>query len=301
MQPEELERMSAQAGIQGQLAQNEQIAQQYMLDNQERGLVELQLEVDTIIEDIHHKLREDKLVEEDGRREWKPIPKKSERTLSDWGVDRIMRIIHFYINKNTLLSNFDEQTIKRLMYKFVTELNDLLLNKYEVLFMEPTFEECREILEYRISERMKKRMFAYEVAGKNKPTEKEVNKEILKEIVVNNMILMQKKKSTNQQIYQQIKNATEDDFKENYSEFIELALEREVLKIKSEQRDRRVSEYGLMIAELEVQVLSTLNRAWKGEERGSIRRRTSISELIGNSNQNQQHQLQNRGKFSWGR
>jgi len=55
--------------------------------------------------------------------------------------------------------------------------------------------------------------------------------------------------------------------------------------------------YQLLMAQLEQMVYATLNRAWKGEERGSIRRHTTISELIGNKPQQQGKG----GIFSWGK
>jgi hypothetical protein len=262
MELEDYDKMSAQADINTKLEQGNQMEQQYYLDNQEKGLVELQLEVDSIKDEILHLLKQDKLETKNGKTDWHPVKDPNERTLSDWGVDKIMQIIHFYINKNTLLSNFDDKQIMRLMYKFVIELNDLVLLKYEKLFREITFEECKQIILTRIENKTKMRMFALQIAGKDYD-EKKISNDFLLEI--------------------------------------EASLEQEIKKIKDLQRKEKIREYGFLIRELETIVFATLNRAWKGEERGSIRRRTSISELIGNTTQSQAQQQQKGGIFSWGR
>ena len=237
-------------------ANQSQAMAQYYYQEQEKNLAETQLEVDSIKEEIYHLLRQDSLrVKETGATEWIPIQNERERTLTDWGVNRIMQIIHFYINKNTLLSNFDDKQIKQLMYRFVGELNDLVLLKYEILFRRPTIEECREILNKRIDEKKKLRMFASEILGIDLDPKK-VKKEIILEM--------------------------------------EGRVEKEMQKIGEEQRKEKLREYGMIMAQIETQVFSTLNRAWRGEERGSIRRHTQISEVIGNRVQ----MPQSKGGFS---
>ena len=169
-----------------------------------------------------------------------------------------MQVIHFYVNKNTLLSNFNEDQIKILMLRFVNELNDLVLLKYQVLFYELSFEECKEIIKKRIEDRKKMRIFSAEILG-TKINEKDVGDKLLEEIEQN--------------------------------------LEREMTKVKEEQRKEKLRDYGMLMAQLETMVYATLNRAWKGEERGSIRRHTTISELIGNKPNPQK----NGGIFNWGK
>ena len=169
-----------------------------------------------------------------------------------------MQTIHFYVNKNSLLSNFSEDQINRIMLRFVCELNDLVLLKYQILFKELSFEECKEIILERIKDKKAMRMFTLDILGK-KYDEKTINDEFLLEL--------------------------------------EKTLEMEMSKIKEEQRKEKLRDYGLLMAQLEQMVYATLNRAWKGEERGSIRRHTTISELIGNKPQQQGKG----GIFSWGK
>ena len=256
---ERYDEMMAQASITEGTQKGAAENMRYYLQEQEKGIVNVQLEVDSIKEDVYHLLRQDVYkIEEGGAGKWVEIPNKSQRTLSDWGVDRIMQVIHFYVNKNTLLSNFNEEQINRLMLKFVKELNDLILLKYQLLFRTASFKECKNIILDRIEEQEKMKIFSLEILGKI-PDKGKIHEDLLREM--------------------------------------ELTLDKEMNKVREEQRKEKLREYGLILAQLEVMVYSTLNRAFRGEERGSIRRHTTISELIGNR-PNQSSQKQG-GLFSW--
>jgi len=250
MTPEEASTLMEQAALSGQVGQAAQAsaAAQYFVEEQEKSLAETQLEVQTIIRTIYHLLKQDILrpnKDKDGELDWFPIEDTKQKALTDWGVDRIMQVVNFYINKNILLSNFDEKQINRIMLRFCIELNDLILLKYQLLFRDPSFEECKEILQDRLDEKKKLRSFTMEILGKKVTREDEeiMEREILSEI--------------------------------------EDRIESEIQKIKEEQRKEKLREYGLLMAQLEAIIYATYNRAWKGEERGSIRRHTNISEVLG--------------------
>lgn len=259
----EQERMYNQAAITSQTNRNMTDAAQYYLEEKEKGIVDVQLEVDSIKSDIYHLLKQDRLIlnKETNQIDWVEISNLSQRTLSDWGVERIMQVINFYINKNTLLTNFDEKQIRRLMLTFMTELNDLILMKYQLIFRTPTFEECKTIMLNKLEEKKKLKMFTLEILGKT-PDEKQISKDLLEEM--------------------------------------ESTIEKEMSKIKEEQRKEKLRDYGILIAQLEVIVYATLNRAWRGEERGSIRRHTQISELIGGRPNMNMGKSSSGGMFSWG-
>lgn len=259
----EQERMINQAAITSQTNRNMTEAAQYYLEEKEKGIVDIQLEVESIKLDIYHLLRQDRLIlnKENNQVDWVELEDLSQRTLSDWGVERIMQVINFYINKNTLLTNFDEKQIRKLMLTFMTELNDLILMKYQLIFNTPTFEECKIIMLNKLEEKKKLRIFTSEILGKEYD-EKEISKELLGEM--------------------------------------ERTVEKEMSKIKAEQRKEKLRDYGILIAQLEVIVYATLNRAWKGEERGSIRRHTQISELIGGRPSFNTNKSSGGGMFSWG-
>tara|TARA_Y100000310_G_scaffold49045_1_gene45362 strand:+ start:28 stop:831 length:804 start_codon:yes stop_codon:yes gene_type:complete len=241
----------------GQVSQSSQMEQQaaqqqYFQEQLTQGIAESQLEVNQILEEAYHMLKQDIYTENEGKFEWVPLSDEKERTLTNWGVDRIMQVLKSYINKNTLLSNFNEDQINRRMLKFMLAMNGLMLMKYEFLFRQPSFEECKVILKDRLEQQKKLKLFAREIAGHTTTNEQE--KEIKKEL-----------------------------FKE-----IEHKIEVELEKIKSEKRKQNLREYEILITQLEQMVESTHNRAYRGEERGSLRRHTSIHEVLGNRPQTQQ-------------
>jgi len=249
MNQDEIDELSQQANLNGiaQQANQSASAAQYYLEEQEKNLAETQLEIESVISKCYHLLKQDVYKPDDsGNFDWVELSDPKKRALSDWGVDRIMQLINFYVNKNTLLSNFSEEQINRIMLRFMVELNSLFLMKYEFLFRQPTFEECRDILNERLDNQVKLKSFAIEVLGII-PDKKKIKEDVLKEV--------------------------------------EYKIEKEIEKIRNEKRKENLREYGLLIAQLEQIVYSTLNRAWKGEERGSIRRHTNISEIIGGSKQ----------------
>ena len=47
------------------------------------------------------------------------------------------------------------------------------------------------------------------------------------------------------------------------------------------EHKEKIRDYGMVIAQLDAIVFTTFNRAWRGEERGSLRRHMNVSELIG--------------------
>ena len=70
-------------------------------------------------------------------------------------------------------------------------------------------------------------------------------------------------------------------------------------RTKRETRKEKIRDYGLIIVQLEIIVFATLNRAYRGEERGSLRRHMNVSELIGAKPTPSQQDKG--GIFSWGR
>jgi hypothetical protein len=236
-----------------------QAAQRYYEQEADKGLAEAQLDVETIKDNLFHLLSQDKMTRgEEGEICFKSIPFK-DRILTDWGVDKIMKNVNFYVNKNNLLSSYDEKQIDRLMFRFVTELNDMVLLHYKKLFREATFEECKNILLNRMENKKKLKIFALEVLGKkpNATQEKEIERELLDEM--------------------------------------ENRIEKEISKIKEEQLKEKIRDYGMLTSEIEAVVYATFNRAWRGEERASLRRHTNISEVFGKVQPIQK----SGGPFSW--
>ena len=251
MNEEEYISMSQQAQLAGAVTeQNQRLASnQYYLAEAEKNLIVAQLEVDETLSYIYHLLRQDVLVfDSEGNSSWKPIPNSKDRILTDYAIDSLMKLMRSYINKETLLSNFDEKKVRRRMLEFSLALNANMFMKYELYFRTPSFEECKEILRERIEEQVKRKLFAGEMVGINLDKEK-IRKELLAQI--------------------------------------EKRIEYELEKIKEERRKQNLREYELLFVEIKSIVEAIHERAYRGEERSSLRRHAYIAQLTGTGNMNQ--------------
>lgn len=100
-----------------------------MYDN----LIQWQLELDSILERVEHMLKGDKVSFVGGSIVWKPAEDNSGRILNDFGVAEIMRILSLYLNRNTILSNYEEKIINAKMFDLGIEISDLFFLKYEAM------------------------------------------------------------------------------------------------------------------------------------------------------------------------
>ena len=261
MESEETAKAMGQTALAGQVGQQAQTsaAAQYYSQEQDRTMAETQLEVYSLLEEIYHNLRQDKTeLKKDGTMGWSPNTNPEQRFLTDKGVERIMQLMKFYINKNTLLSNFSEDQIKERMLEFALALNANIFMKYESYFREPSIEECKIVLRKRVEEKVKIKMFAHEFLNLT-PNKNKITDEVLSDI--GNKI------------------------------------EYELQKIKEESKRHNLREYELLFVQLKSVVEATHNRAWRGEERGSLRRHMNVSEIIGASNQG--NVKESGGSFKW--
>jgi hypothetical protein len=111
----------------------------------EQNIIEYQLDLKEELDRIHHLLSGHHLgVNEESNEVWLEPQDDRLKIFSEYGVKQIMNIISFYINRNTLLSNYDEKTIMWKVRDFAIELSDLIFNRYEYFFYYPTPEELYE-------------------------------------------------------------------------------------------------------------------------------------------------------------
>lgn len=113
--------------------------------DQDKSLAEMQLDLDKLLDRIHHLLRGDYLGRNlQGNECW--LPAKDDRLIifSEYGINRIMNVLSFYLSTDILLSNFDEETIKWKLKDFANELSDLIYTQYELFFSYPTPEALYE-------------------------------------------------------------------------------------------------------------------------------------------------------------
>lgn len=240
--------LSDQVGLhtqsnQGTLLANQSNQLQYQMEESEKNLAEAQLDCEETLTKIYHLLKQDVLEpNKEGILEWREIKDLKKRVLTEEGVEKIMQIIQSYINKETLLSNFDDKMIARRMLEFSLSLSAVLFMKYEIYFRTPTLDECRDILDARIEDKIKR---------------KRINLQLMR------------------------REVDEERIKEEVLIETEPRIEQEIQKIKQEQTKLNLREFEMIFTQLRALVEATHNRAWKGEERGSLRRHFNISEVIG--------------------
>ena len=68
---------------------------------------------------------------EDGQVFWKTNPNTEKRIFNDYGVQEILRTLSLYINRNTILADYEPEEINNKVYDFGKEINDLIFMKYE--------------------------------------------------------------------------------------------------------------------------------------------------------------------------
>lgn len=117
-----------------QLKQQVQAVQQgsvYAGQNQD-DLVRFQLMLSDILETAEHLLRGDKvLTDVDGNVSWAEPDEEDLRLFNEKGVQAILRILHSYLNRNTILANYEVQEIKDIVYDFGHNVNKYIYSNYE--------------------------------------------------------------------------------------------------------------------------------------------------------------------------
>lgn len=196
----------------------------------------------------------------DGKLEWIK-PKDNDMVIfSEYGIHLIRNTICWYLNKNLLLSNFDEDTIKKKMWDLTNDLIDTIFMEYEKVFLYPSVEDCIKVLKERIDKKVEISAYAREVAG----------------IPVDKLKLK----------------------KERFAE-LEDRIEKELDKIKEQIIKGKLKRYMLIVRVIQDAIHATYMRAWKGQERTTLRQHIHISETNGN-NVPQMSQPKG-GLFSWGK
>jgi len=236
---------SAQAQAGQERVQNMQ--QQSMMEKEDKTMIQDQLDLGEELERLDYLLRGYTLERDDetGAVKWVK-PKNTEMMiLSDYGVHLIRNTIAWYINKNTLLSNYDEETIRHKMEDFSNDLNDTIFMEYEKIFQYPTVQDCEDVLDKRIENKKDLRLYALKIMGKKH--DEETGNEIKKELI---------------------------DEMENI-------IEKELNKIKEQIIKNKLKRFMLLIRSIQDSVHSTYNRAYMGMERKSLREHMHVSETKG--------------------
>lgn len=105
--------------------------------NNNENLIRWQLDLKEDLERIDHLLRGHILkFDKEGNLTYEEPDNLDLKPFNEYGVQLIMNVISFYLNRNTILSNYDEVTINWKVYDFGIELTDLIYNKYEEMGMD---------------------------------------------------------------------------------------------------------------------------------------------------------------------
>jgi len=238
---DELRKAQIETG-QSQLGQSQQQLDMQIAE-ESKGMVSEQLDVGDILDKIHNLLRGYILKRDDkGKMRWTQPENNDLIILSDYGITTIMRTIQMYLNKNTLLSNYDDKQIMVKMEDFSTVLADNIFMKYDKIFLYPTLEDCKEELKTRIRNKVETRKFAMGLL------DKEVDEKVIEDKIIAEM---------------------------------EDRIERELIVIRAQKIKDKLKDFEILIRMIQDTVHSTYQRAWKGQERSTLRQHTHINENRG--------------------
>jgi hypothetical protein len=258
----EFEQNMRLAQAQEQSYRDGQMQQSISMQEQEKSMVKDQLDLTEELERIENLLRGNILEKDsDGVARWVAPKDRDMIILSDHGIHLIMNTITFYINKNTLLSNYDEDTILTKMEDFATTLSDNIFMEYEKVFSYPSFADCKEILLERIEKKIELRKFAYELIGEKKD-KGEIREHLLTEL--------------------------------------EGRIENEITKIKEQIIKNKLKRFENIIRCVQDAVHSTYLRALGGAERRTLRQHWNITEARGNMH-TPESEGNKFNPFNWGR
>ena len=114
---------------------------------QNENLIVWQLELDNILERIEHLLKGD-VVQDDGEGNIIYTEPKDTKLiiLNNYGVQLIMNVISFYLNRNTILSNYQDTRIFEILFDLGNELADVVYINYEQMGMDTIEKKSRHEL-----------------------------------------------------------------------------------------------------------------------------------------------------------
>ena len=121
--------------IQAQEAQKTQMSQSMATmfsKDDNANLVKWQIDIAEELERIEHLLKKHipKTDEKSGQMYWAE-PAKEDKLFNEYGVQEILNILAWYLNKNIILSRFDAEEINIRMNQFSSELIDFIFTNYE--------------------------------------------------------------------------------------------------------------------------------------------------------------------------
>ena len=120
--------------LQTEKAEKNQLANSQMSmfnQNMDENLVQFQLDLKEDLDKIYHLLNGHQPTYHEGEVVWEQPDNDDLRPFNKYGVQILMTRMSFYLNRNTLLSNYDQETINWKVLSFGIEISDLIYNKFE--------------------------------------------------------------------------------------------------------------------------------------------------------------------------
>lgn len=112
--------------------------------NSDGNLIVYQLEMDNILEKIEHLLKGDIIKsDEEGNMFYTAPTDTGLIVLNEYGVQLIINTISFYLNRNTILSSYDDERIAEILRDLGDELTDLVLCNYQKMGMDSMQKKSR--------------------------------------------------------------------------------------------------------------------------------------------------------------
>lgn len=230
--------------IQKNVSQIGAMQQEQALQEKERGMIGEQLDVNEILDRVHH-LLQGHIVRRDektGTSYWAEPENNDQKVLTEHGVNYLMGAIQWYLNKNTLLSNYDEQVINNKMLDLSITLIDNMFMEYDKMFLQPTLLECEKELQDRLQKKLEQREFRANIMKNNFDADKEAEK-LLKEI--------------------------------------EPRIDNELESIRQQKVKNKLKRFESLMRFVQDTIHSAYMRAWKGQERTTLRQHIHVSETKG--------------------
>lgn len=236
-----------EAQLKMEQAKLDNVRQDVMMQEIDKGMISEQLDVSEILTNIYYLLKGWVLTRNDstGSMRWTKPTNNDMIVLSDHGVNYILGAVQWYVNKNTLLSNYEDEIILQKMEDFATTITDNVFMDYEHMFLFPTNKDCEDELNQRIKLKVDNKMFVERIK-----TGKEGDPIKIKQQII-------------------------DEMGER--------LNHEIEVIKQQKLKSKLKRFESIIRFVQDTVHSAYNRAWKGQERRTLREHIHISESKGNN------------------
>lgn len=111
--------------------ENPYSAPTFFKNEEQDNLIRWQLDIHEELERIEHLLRKHIPKTDKKGRVYFQAPEEKDQLFNETGINEILNLLAWYLNKNILLSNFKEEEIKIRCLQFHTQLTDFIFNNYQ--------------------------------------------------------------------------------------------------------------------------------------------------------------------------